>query len=314
MKNNNLENVKGNVINIQHYSYQDGPGVRTTVFLKGCSLHCKWCSNPESICRQNELAFDPKECIGYEKCGRCLQKPFPDGSFLKNEENGKVSIDWTKKNQLDLELASLCPCKAIFTYGKRLSVKEVIEEVDQDIAFYSANNGGITVSGGEPLLQPEFVLLLLKTAHRHGYSTAIETALNVSWENVEKVLEHVDIVIHDIKIMNPEKHVEWTGVDNAQILENARRAYQKFPDKKFIVRTPVIPGVNDSVEEISKIIDYIIPYKNVEKYELLPYHRLGLGKYDMLGRKYSATDIGKVDDGNLLKLREMISDRFERER
>lgn len=314
MENNNLEDVKGNVINIQHYSYQDGPGVRTTVFLKGCSLHCKWCSNPESICRQNEIAFDQKECIGYEKCGRCLQKPFPDGCFFKNEENGKVSIDWTKTDRIDLKLASLCPCKAVFTYGKSLSIKEVIEEVDQDIAFYSANNGGITVSGGEPLLQPEFVSLLLKTAHSHGYSTAIETALNVPWESVEKVLAHVDVVIHDIKMIDSKKHAEWTGVDNAQILENAIRAYQKFPNKKFIVRTPVIPGVNDSTEEISKIIDYIIPYKNVEKYELLPYHRLGLGKYDVLGKEYTIKDIGKTDDSNLSKLREMISNRFERER
>lgn len=164
------------------------------------------------------------------------------------------------------------------------------------------------------MLQPEFVSLLLKTAHSHGYSIAIETALNVPWENVEKVLVHVDVVIHDIKMIDSKKHAEWTGVDNAQILENAVRAYQKFPNKKFIVRTPVIPGVNDSTEEISKIIDYIIPYKNVEKYELLPYHRLGLGKYDVLGKEYSIKDIGKADDSNLSKLREMISNRFERER
>ena len=314
MSSEDIKNIKGNIINIQHYSYQDGPGVRTTVFLKGCPLRCKWCSNPESISPQCEVAYDPKDCIGVKQCGQCLKKPFPEGSFTIDEKTGKAAIDWKKKKEIDPSIVSLCPGKAIFTYGKEVTVTEVMEEVDQDAAFYSSNNGGITVSGGEPLLQPEFVEALLKTAHTHGYSTAIETALNVPWKNIEKAVKHVDILIHDIKTTDPEQHRKWTGVSNERILENVIRIYENFPDKKVIVRTPVIPGVNDRIEVIDKIIDFIIPYKNVIKYELLPYHRFGLGKYGVLGKEYSLSKTENISDELINELRDYVSKRFEAER
>lgn len=309
-----LKNIKGNIINIQHYSYQDGPGVRTTVFVKGCSLKCKWCSNPESINPEREIAFDPKDCIGIKECGRCLKAPFPDGVFNENEETGKAQIDWNRKKEISSKLASLCPCKAIFTYGREVSVEEVIKEVDQDISFYSVNNGGITVSGGEPLLQPDFVAALLQTARVHGYSTAIETALNVPWENAKKVLEYTDILIHDIKMINSEEHKKWVGVSNEKILENIKKAYETFPQKKVIVRTPVIPGANDKEEVIEEIINFILPYKNIIKYELLPYHRLGLGKYEVLGREYELSEISSLGDKRIKELREFVSQRFENAR
>jgi len=186
MLSEDIKNIKGNIINIQHYSYQDGPGVRTTVFLKGCPLKCKWCSNPESISVKTELAYDPKDCIGIEHCGRCLKEPFPEGAFTVDEKNGKAILNLKKKKEIDPSLASLCPCKAIFTYGKEVSVADVMDEVDQDASFYTDGNGGVTVSGGEPLLQPDFVAAILKTAHSHGYTTAVETALNVPWKTRKK--------------------------------------------------------------------------------------------------------------------------------
>lgn len=305
-----LEKIEGNIINIQHFSYQDGPGVRTTVFLKGCSLKCKWCSNPESICKQSEIAFDAKECIGIDKCGRCLQEPFPEGAFYENPSTGKAAIFWEKKKDIDVKLAKLCPCKAIFTYGKLVSVKDVIEEVDQDVSFYTLNHGGITVSGGEPLLQPQFVSALLQTAHSHGYSTAIETAMNVPWDNIEIVFSHVDTIIHDIKMIDSKEHEYWTNVNNTTILKNIEKAYKTYPHKKFIVRTPIIPGVNDREEVIDEIIDFILPYPNVIKYELLPYHRLGLGKYEVVGKEYELTDLESLSENRIKQLREHVAIRF----
>jgi len=236
-----------------------------------------------------------------------LQEPFPKGAFSLNPETGKSQIAWEQRNALDINLAKLCPGKAIFTYGKEMSVKEVIDEVDQDISFYTVNNGGITVSGGEPLLQTEFVSALLKTAHAHGYTTAIETALNVPWENVKQVIGHVDTVIHDIKIINPEKHEKWTGVKNTLILENVRKAYEEFPNKAFIVRTPVIPGVNDQEEIIKEIVEFINPYPNVIKYELLPYHRLGLGKYGVLGKEYELDKVPSLETKRIEELKAYAS-------
>ncbi|MBO6089964.1 MAG: radical SAM protein, partial [Lachnospiraceae bacterium] len=155
---------------------------------------------------------------------------------------------------------------------------------------------------------------LLQTARVHGYSTAIETALNVPWENAKKVLEYTDILIHDIKMINSEEHKKWVGVSNEKILENIKKAYETFPQKKVIVRTPVIPGANDKEEVIEEIINFILPYKNIIKYELLPYHRLGLGKYEVLGREYELSEISSLGDKRIKELREFVSQRFENAR
>lgn len=302
-----IENIKGRIINIQHYCYQDGPGVRTTVFVKGCSLQCKWCSNPESIHSELQVSYDKKECLGAKKCGRCMGTAFPSGLFTpESEKDDRMKVDWTRIKEWDAENAYLCPTGAISTYGKAVTAKEVIDEVDQDYTFYTGSKGGITVSGGEPLLQPEFTAALLMLAHKHGYTTAIESAFNVPWENVEKVLPHVDTVIHDIKHIEPEEHKNWTGVRNDRILENLKKAYETYPEKMFVARTPLIPGVNDSEEVIDKILAFILPHKNVVNYELMPYHRLGLGKYDSIGKEYEMSEIKPPDEAFVRKLREKI--------
>lgn len=307
-----LEQVKGRVINIQHYCYQDGPGVRTTVFVKGCSLQCKWCGNPESIYPDIELAYDKKDCLGKEKCGLCLKEPFPKGLFYvdENSEDDKIKVNWENAAKWDRKEIDICPSGALFCYGNEVTAKEVIEEVDQDAIFYGKNGGGLTISGGEPLLQPEFSAALYQLAHKHGYTTAIETASNVPWEWVEQVLPHVDTVLHDIKIINPEKHKQWIGVSNERILENLKRAYETWPEKKFIARTPIIPGFNDDEESIEEILDFILPYKNVVKYELMPYHRLGTGKYVVLGRKYELEDFRAPSEEKIKLLRDKIENAF----
>jgi len=308
-----IRKIEGRVINIQHYCYHDGPGVRTTVFVKGCSLHCKWCGNPESIAPGKEFSFDKKECVGVKFCGKCLKAPFPEGMFTAaaNETDPPI-ISWEKAKDWKPEYNRLCPVGALSVYGEDTTVGAVMDEVDKDYSFYAGSGGGITVSGGEPLLQPDFTKGLLEVAHAHGYTTAIESAFNVPWQNVEQVLPHVDFVLHDIKLMDPVKHKEWTKVTNERALTNLEKAYTLYPDKKFIARTPLIPGVNDEEQAIDQVLDFILPHKNVIKYELMPYHRLGSGKYESLGLDYPMGDTPSVDPKHLAYLREKIENAFQK--
>lgn len=302
---------KGIIFNIQHYCYDDGPGVRTTVFLKGCSLHCKWCGNPESIQPQIQTVFDPKLCMGVKKCGLCLKKPFPEGiAEASKDDPEKIIFHGEKAGDIKKEIVQLCPAGAIFQYGKEVTVQEVIEEVDQDAGYYG-QEGGITVSGGEPLLQPQFTKELLKAAHSNGYTTAIETAGNVPWENIEMVFPYVDTVLHDIKVMDESVHTLYTGVSNKKILENWKKAYEKWPDKTFIVRTPIIPGVNNKKEAIEQILEFIAPYENVKYHELLPYHKYGVGKYELLGQKYPLSDeIKTPGTEEMTELKSLVKNQF----
>lgn len=255
---------KGIITNIQHYCYQDGPGVRTTVFLKGCSLNCKWCSNPENI-----------------------------SQGIEYRENNNVLGD-----------LNLC--------GKEVTSQQVMEEVMLDYIFYANSGGGITVSGGEPLLQPDFVADLFRIAHENGITTAVETAGNVPWEVIEKVFPLTDTILHDIKLMDSERHRKWTGVDNSRILKNFSRAYEAFPDKNFIARTPVIKGINDDEENIKRTLEFIAPYENVTQYELLEYHRLGMGKYQELGKTYELTDAEAPSAEQIQYLNSLIAEFFNK--
>jgi glycyl-radical enzyme activating protein len=309
----NQSAVTGRVLNIQRYCSHDGPGIRTVVFLKGCSLRCKWCSNPESIKPKLELGYDPKACIGKEKCGVCLKAPFPEGAFYVVEgEDDKVRVNWDLAGACDEATISLCPTSAIYTFGKVMTAAEVLDEVEKDSSFYRSTGGGITLSGGECLLQPDFAAALLAGAHERGFNTAIETACNVPWANVEKVLPHVDTMQHDHKLTIPERHLKWTGVSNERILSNFKRAYETFPDTDFIARTPLIPGVNADEEHIRAVLAFIRPHKNVIDYELLPYHRFGLGKYNHLGRVFELSDYKSPSDELVQHLRAIIDEAFGR--
>ena len=172
--------------------------------------------------------------------------------------------------------------------------------------------GGMTISGGEVLLQPDFAAALLEGAHKRGINTAIETAANVPWRFLEKVLPHVDTMLHDHKLTNSERHKKWTGVGNERILENFKKAYETFPDVDFIARTPLIPGINADEENIRAVLEFIKPYKNVIDYELLPYHRFGLGKYEYLGKVYELDDYQTPSDDLVQRLQAIIDEAFGR--
>lgn len=246
---------KGIIINIQRFSVHDGPGIRTVVFLKGCPLRCRWCANPESQEREPQEAWTKSKCI---KCGEC------------------------KKGRT-------CPTKALHTIGYEASVKEVIAQVDRDSIFYGDEEGGLTVSGGEPLMQPKFTYHLLKAAKENGIHTAIETTGFGSPSDFIKIAGKLDYLIMDIKTLDDSVHKEFTGVSNERILDNFSLIKRSFPNLPIHVRTPVIPGVNDNEKSIFQIRDFIGNCNNV-RYELLKYHRLGLPKYESLNREYPMGD------------------------
>jgi pyruvate formate lyase activating enzyme len=304
--------ITGTVLNIQRYCSHDGPGIRTNVFLKGCSLRCKWCGNPESIRARPELSYDPKKCTGRE-CSLCLKEPFPKGAFYFTEgEEGPVKVNWDLTSPIDQDLCNICPTGALEMYGKKMTVDEVLAEVEKDESIYRTSGGGITLSGGECMLQPDFSAALLKGAHERGFNTAVETACNVPWANIEKVLPHVDTMLHDHKLTDTERHKKWIGAGNERILANFKKAYETFPNTDFIARTPLIPGVNADEEHIRAVLAFIRPHKNVIDYELLPYHRFGLGKYSYLGKVYELDDYQSPSPELVAHLQSIIDEAFGR--
>ena len=310
---NNILDITGRVLNIQRYCSHDGPGIRTNVFIKGCSLRCKWCGNPESIRLKPEVSYDPKKCKGKE-CSICLSKPFPEGGFYFVEgDDTKVKVNWQLAAEIDKQITDLCPTGALEMFGKIMTVREVMEEVEKDTSFYRSTGGGITISGGEVMLQPDFAAALLQEAHNRGINTAVETACNAPWAYLEKVLPHVDTMLHDLKLMDSERHKKWTGVGNERILANFKKAYETFPDIDFIARTPLIPGVNCDDEHVLGVLEFIKPHKNVIDYELLPYHRFGLGKYESLGVVYELDDYKTPSDDVVKRFQAMIDKAFGRE-
>lgn len=273
--------MTGRIFNIQPYSLHDGPGIRTIVFLKGCPLRCRWCSNPESQELAPQLYFDSEKCIrdsGCDLCGGLC------GRALSAEDGAQY--------------AGLCPSGAIGIYGKEMSVEEILDRVECESAFYAHGEGGLTLSGGEPFMQAEFAGALLKEAKRRRIHTAVETCGFCDTEVLRQAAEYIDSILYDIKCMDGEKHRKFTGQGNALILKNLDMLFRDFPRLHKHIRTPVIPGFNDTAEDIGAIAEFLGRYENF-RYELLPYHRFGERKYRMLGRSYA--DIPKKLDERLFE-------------
>ena len=280
------------VFNIQHYSLHDGPGIRTIIFLKGCPMACRWCCNPESQRRTPELAYVPSQCIGRKACGRCQVRCSQQA--ITFDDDGNAAIQRIHCNQCQ-DCVSVCPAKALQTEGRIYTVEELLDIVEKDAVFYEHGNGGLTVSGGEPLSHPEFLKELLQQAKQRHIHTAIETCGNAPYEALQQVAPFLDMILFDIKSMNTQKHKEYTGWGNEQILENFTALCRDFPTIPKCVRTPVIPGFNDTPEEIQAIRTFLQPFSNVT-YEALPYHEFGRGKYKALGRPYPMGDVKLRDE------------------
>ncbi len=292
---------KGCVFNIQKYSVHDGPGIRTVVFLKGCPLHCRWCCNPESQMTKPQIAYNIEKCIG-DVCGLCLDV-CPNHNIALMDTN-KVLINHDNCVNC-LRCAEVCPADAIIRYGDYRDVDDVMREVQRDLTFYSRSGGGLTVSGGEPLMQKDFTLALLKEAKNRGINTAIETCGCMPWDEVKEIFEYLDFVHFDIKSLNAEKHEEWTGRDNAMILDTFKNMRKTYPKLQTCVRTPVVPGFNDTEEDISAIRDLAWSFPNTD-YEVLHYHRYGMTKYEFMGREYELGET-ELDDELFAKLKEIAA-------
>lgn len=277
---------QGVVLNIQHFTIHDGPGIRTEIFLKGCALKCKWCSNPESINVRREVGVYASRCIGIDKCGYCLKScPLCDQGVFYRKDNRIAGIDQDLCNRC-FKCAEQCPSDAIVAWGNLKSVEDVMSEVLDDMAFYKKSGGGITISGGDPLIQWQFTLELLKQCRELKIHTCLETELHAGPFILNALYPYTDLVITDIKHMDSKKHLEFTGADNKLILTNIHKTVEM--EKPLIIRIPVIPGYNNSERNIAETAMFITDKLNnkVLQVQLLPYRPLGLEKYDSLNRRY----------------------------
>jgi len=293
-----LEDTEGIVFNVQRFSIQDGPGIRTTVFLKGCPLHCMWCSNPESQNFRPEIAHRDSLCTKCSLCiGVCPEKA------ISIQDNG-VSIDRKICTNCG-DCLSVCIPGALKVLGQTMSAVEVFREIKKDTDFYWNSGGGVTASGGEPLAQPDFVAALFKLCQDNGIDTCIDTSGYASAEALEKVLLYTSLVLFDVKLGDDKSHRKWTGVSNEEILLNLDRAIASVVP--LTVRVPLIPGINDSNQELKKIARIVVDsLKKPGKVELLPYHRFGMGKYQQLDREYELTELTTQKKTEIQKMKELL--------
>jgi len=278
----------GLVFNVQKFSVHDGPGIRTLVFLKGCPLRCRWCSNPESQACDPDLAYNPGRCLGLSKCVYCVEVCTPNA--VSRGADDKLCIDRARCQGCSRPCVDACPAKALITYGTPRTVEDVLKHVEEDALFYSRSNGGMTLSGGEPLIQKDFVLALLREAKKRHINTSMETCGHAAWETLRDACALLNSIMFDIKHLDPIRHKEETGVDPVRILDNFENMMAAFPKLQVLVRTPVVPAFNDSEESLLPIAELVNRYPHAS-YELLPYHRLGTQKYLFLQKDSPMGDV-----------------------
>ena len=294
--------ITGLVFNIQRFSIHDGPGIRTLIFMQGCPLRCKWCCNPEGQKSYPQLRYIPVKCAYGDKCSAPCVDVCPEGATFINAK-GKLEINWSRCTNCG-KCTEVCIYGARTMLGKEMSVSEVMEELERDSVAYRKSGGGITIGGGEPLMQVEFVLEILKRCKAKYFHTTMETCGNVPWEYIKDASEYLDLLYYDIKHMDPQKHEEMAGGSNELILVNARKALSGGVNCHIIVRTEVIPGCNDSEENIAAIAEFVAEAGGKE-IELLPYHALGSSKYKQLGMKYELSDAELPSEEKMRSLRKI---------
>lgn len=289
--------MTGTIFNIQKFCLHDGPGIRTTVFFKGCNLRCQWCANPESQQMTHQLTMDAGKCAG---CGSCVATcPQKARSVIQ-----AVSAVDLQRCTLCGACIAACPAGAIGKEGRTVTVAEVVDEVMKDKPFYDRSGGGVTFSGGEVLLQTEFAGALADELRAKGVHVAIETAGAVESAVFVDFLEKVDFVLMDLKHYDSACHMSGTGADNRKILENIRLLRQS--GRPFMVRIPVIPGYNDSLQDAQQFAT-LLAQLQILQVELLPFHRMGQHKYDLLGVEYGYAHVPPLPAESLLPYRQVFT-------
>ncbi|MFV0502849.1 MAG: glycyl-radical enzyme activating protein [Lachnospirales bacterium] len=291
-------NLSGTVFDIQRFSLHDGPGIRTIVFLNGCPMSCQWCSNPESQTIKPIVMYKSSDCIN---CGRCIKVCKVNAISTSNPS----FIDRDKCTACG-ECVNACPTGALVLKGHNMTVEQLIRELKKDATTFRRSGGGVTISGGEPLVQYEFASELLKACKAQGYTTAMETTGFGSDEAIETVIPYVDTVLLDIKSIDNRLHKEFIGVSNELILQNAIRI-SEISDTT--IRVPVVPNFNFSKKSIEDIANFACTLHGVKKIHLLPYHTFGENKYDLIGRKYFLEDIKPLKAQDLEEYKKIVENK-----
>lgn len=296
---------KGVVFNIQRFTVHDGPGIRTEIFLKGCTLRCRWCSNPESFLPNRQVGVYAVKCLGTESCGDCIavcpkvsEQPFVI-------EDGIISgIDRTICDDC-MKCSEACPADALKSWGNEMTVDEVMRIICADRNFYKKSGGGVTISGGESLFQWEFALEILNACKEQGIHTCVETALGVKASVVEQIVPYCDMMITDIKHMDSEEHKRYTGMGNELILSNIKRV--SAAGIPLVLRLPIIPGVNDTREHVERVREFLAEELEnpVVQVQFLRFRRLGEEKYKSLGLPYNMEEVNPERTGFETRIKEL---------
>ncbi len=268
--------MTGIVFKIQKYSIHDGPGIRTTVFLKGCPLNCWWCHNPEGQEPSGVIVYHKEKC---HHCGRCIEVCNNEAVYFRNKD-----LKWERNKCTHCyNCIDICPENALESIGRKMTVSSLMDVVEKDTIFYDESGGGVTFTGGEPFQQYEFLYEMLKSCKRKGIHTAIETSGYTAWDRMENIAGYTDLFLYDLKLMDEGKHIKYTGVSNKTILQNLEKL--SAIHNNICVRIPIIPGVNDDEENIDRSILFL-KSTSIRNIGILPYHDIGIYKYDKLGIQY----------------------------
>jgi pyruvate formate lyase activating enzyme len=291
--------LRGTIFDIKKYAIHDGPGIRTTIFFKGCPLRCWWCHNSEGLELAPEIIFKENRCI--KECKDCIEV-CTRGALSR--VNNEIVINREKCN-LCGDCTQVCSSEALELIGREVTIEEVMKEVEKEMIFYDESGGGVTFSGGEPLMQPEFLDAILKECKEKNIHTALDTSGYASPEVMDKISDKVDIFLYDLKIMDDEKHKKYTGVSNKLILENLKKLAAQ--GNQIFIRIPLIPGINDGMDNINKMAKFIHSLEIIKEIDLLPYHKAGKGKYKRLDKIDKMNDTQSPSDERIKKIMKSLA-------